>query len=96
MLYTLSGIKLKLATIATLQYSLNIAFTIKDFSTQLAIWQNAIIAIILQSTALSAMMVPLTTLRWYRFSAIGNILWVHLFLVHKRLNAQTFTQPIIK
>ena len=36
MLYTLSGIKLKLATIAALQYSLNIAFTIKDFSTQLA------------------------------------------------------------
>ena len=45
MLYTLSGIKLKLATIATLQYSLNIAFTIKDFSTQLALRQNAVIAI---------------------------------------------------
>ena len=36
MLYTLSGIKLKLASIATLQYSLNIAFTKEDFSTQLA------------------------------------------------------------
>ena len=31
-LYTQSGIKLELASIAALQYSLNIAFTIKDFS----------------------------------------------------------------
>lgn len=31
--------------IATLQYSFNIAFTIKDFSTQLALRQNAVIAI---------------------------------------------------
>ena len=32
--YTLLGIKLKLASIATLQYSLNIAFPIEDFPTQ--------------------------------------------------------------
>jgi hypothetical protein len=36
MFYTLSGIKLKLASIATLQYSLNIAFTIEDFPAGLA------------------------------------------------------------
>ena len=46
-LYTLSGIKLKLATIATLQYTFNIALTIKDFSSQLAIWQNTVVAIVL-------------------------------------------------
>ena len=34
MFYTLSGIKLKLASIVTLQYSLNVAFLIKDFSTE--------------------------------------------------------------
>ena len=51
MLYTLSGIKLKLASIATLQYSLNIAFTIKDFPTQLAVWQNTVVAIVLQGAA---------------------------------------------
>ena len=36
MIYTLSGIKSKLATIAALQYSFNIAFTIENFPTQLA------------------------------------------------------------
>ena len=49
MFYALSGIKLKLATIAALQYLLNIAFTIEDFSTKLAIWQNIVVAIVLQS-----------------------------------------------
>ena len=39
------GYNLKLATIATLQYSLNVAFTIEDFSTQLAVRQNAVVAI---------------------------------------------------
>ena len=51
MLYTLSGIKLKLATIATLQYSFNITFTIEDFPTQLTVWQYPIVAIVLQSAA---------------------------------------------
>ena len=37
--YTLSGIKSKLATIATLQYSLNIAFPIEDFTSELAVRQ---------------------------------------------------------
>lgn len=46
--YTLSGIELKLATITVLQYSLNIAFTIEDFSTQLAVRQYAVVAIVLQ------------------------------------------------
>ena len=32
-----------------LQYSLNIAFTIKDFPAQLAIWQNTVVTIVLQS-----------------------------------------------
>ena len=34
-----------------LQYSLNITFPIEDFPTQLAVWQNAIVAIVLQGTA---------------------------------------------
>ena len=51
MFYTLSGIKLKLASIATLQYSFNIAFTIEDFSTQLAVRQNAVVAIVLCPTS---------------------------------------------
>ena len=51
MFYTLSGIKLKLTTIAALQYSFNIAFTIKDFPAQLAVRQNAVVAIVLCPTS---------------------------------------------
>ena len=34
-----------------LQYSLNITFPIEDFPTQLAVWQNTVVAIVLQSAA---------------------------------------------
>ena len=45
------GYNLKLATIVTLQYSFNIAFPIEDFSTQLAVRQNTVVAIVLQGVA---------------------------------------------
>ena len=34
-----------------LQYFLNITFPIEDFPTQLAVWQNTIVAIVLQGAA---------------------------------------------